>query len=102
MQGLRTWIEIDKKALNHNLKEFLNLIPKQTRFMAVIKSNAYGHGLAQVAKLLAESRIWNLEYSLALILSLKGFVFAAMASKILYLFWAQPCPRESKRQRKTT
>jgi len=46
MQGLRTWIEIDKKALNHNLKEFLNLIPKQTRLMAVIKSNAYGHGLA--------------------------------------------------------
>ncbi len=53
----RTWIEIDKKALEHNLREFLKLIPKNTKFMAVIKSNAYGHGLVQAAKLLANSQL---------------------------------------------
>lgn len=57
MLGLRTWIEIDKNALEHNLREFLNLIPKKTRFMAVIKSNAYGHGLALAAKLLANLQL---------------------------------------------
>lgn len=51
--NFRTWIEIDKKALEHNFKEFLELIPSKTRLMAVVKSNAYGHGLVQVAKLLA-------------------------------------------------
>lgn len=56
MRGLRTWIEIDKNALGNNLGEFLNLIPKRTNFMAVIKSNAYGHGLTLVAKTLANSK----------------------------------------------
>lgn len=63
MAGIfRTWIEVDKKALCHNAEQFLKLIPGRTRFMAVVKSNAYGHGLVQVAKVLAnqpriESRI---------------------------------------------
>ena len=60
-KDLRTWIEVDKKALEHNFKELLKLIPKHTYFMAVVKSNAYGHGLAQVAKLIAEDRTKNLE-----------------------------------------
>lgn len=57
MKGLRTWVEIDKKALEHNLKEFLNIIPKKTRLMAVIKSNAYGHGLALVAQALTSYQL---------------------------------------------
>ncbi len=43
--GLRTWIEIDRKAIRHNFRVFKGLIPKKTRLMAVVKSNAYGHGL---------------------------------------------------------
>lgn len=65
MNGLRTWIEIDKKALRSNMGQFLNLIPKKTRLMAVVKSNAYGHGLVQVSKFLSSkfytlgaSRLW--------------------------------------------
>lgn len=50
MRDIRTWIEIDKKALRRNVAEILKLIPKRTRFMAVVKSNAYGHGLATVAQ----------------------------------------------------
>src|SRR3989344_6329980 len=56
---VRTWIEIDKKALRRNVEQFLKLIPQHTRFMAVIKSNAYGHGLVFIAKLLAELGIKN-------------------------------------------
>lgn len=52
MKDVRTWIEIDQKALRHNVKQFLKLIPAHTRLMAVVKSNAYGHGLVQVASVL--------------------------------------------------
>lgn len=60
MKGLRTWVEIDKKALGHNVGQFLKLIPKHTRLMAVIKSNAYGHGLTLVAQALGnlQPRLW--------------------------------------------
>lgn len=49
-KGLRTWVEVDKKAIAHNYKIFRNLIKKETRLMAVIKSNAYGHSLLDFAK----------------------------------------------------
>src|SRR3989338_7341809 len=49
-QGLRTWIEIDRKAIRHNFEVFRNLISKRTKLMAVVKSNAYGHGLIDFSK----------------------------------------------------
>lgn len=44
-KGLRTWIEIDKSAIAHNMKQFKALVDKKTKILAVVKSNAYGHGL---------------------------------------------------------
>ena len=49
-RGLRTWIEIDKKAIAHNYQIFRNLIDKKCKLMAVVKSNAYGHNLLEFAK----------------------------------------------------
>jgi alanine racemase len=43
--ALRTWIEVDRKALEHNYRLFRSLLPPGCRLMAVAKSNAYGHGL---------------------------------------------------------
>jgi len=48
-KNLRTWIEVDTSALEHNYKIFRQLAGKQ-RLMAVIKSNAYGHGLVGCGK----------------------------------------------------
>lgn len=45
-----TWLEINTKAILHNIKEIKKLLPRQTKFMAVIKANAYGHGLLKVGK----------------------------------------------------
>lgn len=59
MQDVRTWIEVDQRALHHNVEQFLKLIPTRTRFMAVVKSNAYGHGLTLVAKALARHKGQN-------------------------------------------
>ncbi len=44
-KDLRTWIELDRSAIRHNLEVFRSLINKKTKLMAVVKSNAYGHGL---------------------------------------------------------
>lgn len=48
--ALRTWIEVDKKAIFHNIAEFRKIIKPDVKLMAVIKSNAYGHGLIDFAK----------------------------------------------------
>ncbi|MCX7778791.1 MAG: alanine racemase [Patescibacteria group bacterium] len=47
-----TWLEISKSALIHNLKQFRKIISPEVKIMGVIKSNAYGHGLIGVAKIL--------------------------------------------------
>ena len=47
----KTWVEIKKSALEENIKTFRNLIPKNTKLWSVVKSNAYGHGLTDFAKL---------------------------------------------------
>ncbi|MBI2623534.1 MAG: alanine racemase [Candidatus Liptonbacteria bacterium] len=49
--GLRTWIEIDKSAARHNYQTFRKLIEPRVKLWAVVKSNAYGHGLVLFSKL---------------------------------------------------
>ena len=44
-KGLRTWVEINKKAIGHNYTELQKILPKNVKFMSVVKSNAYGHHL---------------------------------------------------------
>ncbi len=46
-----TWLEINSKNLNHNVDQYHKLSP-DLPIWPVIKSNAYGHGLAEVAKIL--------------------------------------------------
>ncbi|UCB47441.1 MAG: alanine racemase [Spirochaetota bacterium] len=46
------WIELDGKAPEHNLKELSRCAKKNVKLCAVVKSNAYGHGVAQMAELL--------------------------------------------------
>ena len=38
-------IEVDTSALTHNIQELRRLVSPPTRLMAVVKANAYGHGL---------------------------------------------------------
>lgn len=46
-----TCLEISKKALIHNLKIFKKVVGKKIKIMAVVKSNAYGHGIIESAKI---------------------------------------------------
>lgn len=48
--GLRTWIEVNRTAVLENYQTFRRLLPKHVKLMAVVKSNAYGHGLVEFSK----------------------------------------------------
>jgi alanine racemase len=43
-----TYLEISKSALVHNIHNFKSIISENTSFFAVVKSNAYGHGLKNI------------------------------------------------------
>lgn len=46
----RAWIEINLDNLEHNINEIKKIIPNKTKIMAVVKANAYGHGIVQITK----------------------------------------------------
>lgn len=48
------WIELSKSAFNHNIEIFKNTLGESVLLAAVVKSNAYGHGLIEIAKLCEE------------------------------------------------
>ncbi len=47
---MNTYAEIDLSAIKHNIKQIKNIIPQTTKFMAVVKANAYGHGAIAVSR----------------------------------------------------
>ena len=49
-KGLRTWVEVDTGAILRNFSAFRKIVPKDTKMMAVVKSNAYGHSLIDFSK----------------------------------------------------
>ena len=46
----RAWVEIDLAALAHNVQTLKAFIAPQTKLMAVVKADAYGHGAITVAR----------------------------------------------------
>lgn len=48
----KTWIEISESSLLHNFKTFQKIVGKKVKVAAVVKANAYGHGLAEVVSIL--------------------------------------------------
>ncbi|MDR1433783.1 alanine racemase [Candidatus Endomicrobiellum devescovinae] len=45
-----TWVEIDKSDFHFNLKKIKEYLAKDTKVMAVVKANAYGHSGIALAK----------------------------------------------------
>lgn len=50
----RTWVEIDKSAVLHNVKQFKSIIGQNNHLAVVAKSNAYGCGLIQIVEILKD------------------------------------------------
>ena len=66
------WVEISKSALQHNIRNYKKAIGPDTALGVVIKSNAYGHGLYEIAKICQES-------------TLADWLFTATLSEAIYL-----------------
>src|SRR5688572_4926098 len=65
-----SWIEIDTAAIGKNLEAFRSVVTPGTAVMAVVKANAYGHGIDVVAPVATQHADWlgvnNLEEALAI------------------------------------
>ncbi len=48
-----TWVDVDLGAIQQNVRQLRRLLRPTTQLMAVIKANAYGHGLLHVAEALS-------------------------------------------------
>lgn len=47
---LTSWIEVSAPAIRHNIGVFRTLVAAGAGLLAVVKANAYGHGLLEVAR----------------------------------------------------
>ncbi len=75
-EKLLQWVEIDRSALTHNIRQFRKLIGKKRKFLATVKANAYGHGMLEVSQTaLAAGADWLGVQSLeeGILLREKGF-----------------------------
>ena len=56
----RAWAEIDLDALQFNIESIKNSIDKAAKIIAVIKTDGYGHGAIQIARILEEEeQVWG-------------------------------------------
>lgn len=46
-----TWIELDKKALWHNIDTVIDIVGPAIKLGLVVKANAYGHGITEIVSL---------------------------------------------------
>ncbi|TAD78866.1 MAG: alanine racemase [Oscillatoriales cyanobacterium] len=59
LQRERAWVEIDRAALQHNVRQLKHWVGDRVELMAVIKADAYGHGAVTVAQsVLAAGAEW--------------------------------------------
>jgi len=60
-----SWVEINMKALVHNVEKLRQYLRPGTQLMAVVKKNAYGHGAVPVARVAVAAGVdWLGVYSL--------------------------------------
>lgn len=52
----KTWVEISKSALTHNLRFFRKLVGARRKILCVLKASAYGHGLKEVTEILNKEK----------------------------------------------
>lgn len=45
-----TWIEINLEAIKYNITQMKEKLPQDSNIIAVVKANAYGHGMVPVAR----------------------------------------------------
>jgi alanine racemase len=85
------WAEIDLAAVEHNVREVRARLSPGTRYMAVVKANAYGHGAVEVSRAaLAAGAEW-----LGVILVAEGRELRAAGIDAPILLLHEPDPSEA-------
>ena len=46
----RTWAEVSLDNIEHNYRTIISKLPEGTKFLGIVKADAYGHGAVEVAK----------------------------------------------------
>lgn len=52
-----SWIELSSCALIDNIQLYRSIVPKTTKIGLVVKSNAYGHGMIEIARLVESHKM---------------------------------------------
>ncbi|HBR02974.1 MAG TPA: alanine racemase, partial [Ruminiclostridium sp.] len=60
----RAWAEINLDHIAHNVREIRNLVGKRTEIMAVVKADAYGHGVLETVSTMIENGVSRLAVSM--------------------------------------
>nr|AQS29827.1 hypothetical protein [uncultured bacterium] len=82
-----SWVEISQSAILHNLAQYKRIIGSKVAVMPIVKSNAYGHGMIEVAKLVAPKVKWLGVVNLAEALELRR---NNIRKRIFVLSYVQP------------
>ena len=53
----RAWVEIDLPAIDRNVGRIKQALPAHVRYVAVVKADAYGHGMPEVATRLLQAGV---------------------------------------------
>jgi len=54
---VRTWAEIDLGALRHNVRTVRRMVGDETRILATVKADAYGHGYERISRTLVDEGV---------------------------------------------
>ena len=84
----RAWIEIDLDALAHNVADIRSKAPDDCEIMAIVKADAYGHGLERVAKRLLNEGVKA--FAVATVIEGIKLRSCAPVEDILVLGYTQP------------
>ena len=57
MEPKRCWIEISRKACIHNIEAMREYLPADTKMLAIVKANSYGHDASLLPKVMEEAGI---------------------------------------------
>jgi len=60
----RAWAEVNLDNIAHNVKEIRRIVDKKVEIMGVVKADAYGHGVMEVARTLLENGVTRLAVSM--------------------------------------
>jgi len=60
----RAWAEVNLDNIAHNVKEIRRITDKKVEIMGVVKADAYGHGVMEVARTLIENGVTRLAVSM--------------------------------------